>query len=182
MSVPEYSKDVNYCAFMQNVSELKIPDDLAVKRLVEGYAGSDYRLILLANDLRGVELFDMSMHSFKETYQYYKTLLPVLCKTLGRSYSGDMIDILIAATAPIPESSEQGLDEALGLLESVLDTDLVLGGELWYLRESVRYRLLDVYASRKLENSLDRIRDLLPVAKANKELYTSIQTSVDRSV
>ena len=180
MGIFKYSDILNYCTFISDVQEFKVPDYSSVCSVVNEYINNEYPLISIVKIFCDMHMPFVQNHDFSDIYLYYKNILTLVCKALGRSYNDNMIDIIVMYVF-ILINQLNDFDEILNQLEVVISTEISVDqdDELWYMKEIERYKVLNIYIDQDANGNIDKIKALLPIVKANKEKYDSITTKIE---
>ena len=165
MNIFRYSNILNRSIFMSDVLELKIPDSSIISDIVE--ETDEYPLISIANFIRGIIITPMDSINVEQLYNYYKDLAIAICQSINKEYDNDTINIIAAYIFPETTLGMDAVNEILPLFENIAIKNIDDNDEVWFMIETIRYKLLSLYT----QTEIDKIRELLPIIKENKNKY-----------
>lgn len=179
MNMFRYSDVLNRSMFISDILEFKIPDDSIILGIVDN--NDAYAIITTINELNSIKISFVETYSVLELYTYYKNLVAAICRTIGKSYSDDVLDIVTAYAFPETIIPVDNMNEVLTLFEKSINTNLESDDddEVWYMQETAKYKLLNLYTQYDAVDNIDKIRALLSIVKANKEKYDNITATIE---
>lgn len=177
MNMFRYSDILNRSIFISDILEFKIPDDSVIRGIIDN--DSKYPIISIINELHIIKLSSVETYNILDIYIYYKNLVSAICRSINKTCSDNVLDILAAYAFPEITVSIDNISEVSALFEKFIDIDLNYDDELWYMQETVRYKLLNLYTQHDVVCNIDKIRSLLSVVKTNKEKYDSITATIE---
>ena len=181
MSLSKYSSSINLSIFIFDVLDFKVPENSVICSVVGDLVDYEYPFISAINNIRGAVVSPINKRTVSDTHSYYKDIIISMCNIVGKNCTDSVLDILAAYIFPTRVVSSDDVEDVLRLLESVIDIEIDSDDELWYIRETVRYKLLNMYTRYGAVDNIDKIRELMSVVKSNKEKYDRINTAIEHA-
>lgn len=172
------SKFLNDSIFMADVSELKIPNEEIIYNIINNLENKDYSLLYLLKLVSTLNIFLLEQHmNFEIISNYYKLLFKEFCDLLNKKYDEKILNMLITYVLK-DEYRDNKRGQLIIDIENILYDDelnnFLADDEYWYILESLKYFLLNLYTTYKTQDNIIKLRPIIADVQQNKEKYDTI--------
>lgn len=162
------------------MNELTDISDDTIKEVLDGDTDKDAILRVL---FIGLSCGDNVANSFEDGISYYKKLVDQIGAILGISYTDE--EKLIYALYVSPRVMILDLDnldyyrDILNIYENAIKIE-TSDDSVWYARENVKYKLLDLYAWWPNQEYYEKMKAMLTELKSTKTKFDEVKEKLDK--
>ena len=168
---------LNYGTFIADLSELKISETEIIENILSKIENKDYSLLFILKIISTINIYLLKEYSFDIVENFYKNLLIKIYNILNKNYDEQILNILIVYLLK-DEYTDKTQESLIISLEEIVNNNysenLLIDDEFWYVLESLKYYLLNLYATYKTYENAPKLRTLINDLKENKEKYDII--------